>query len=478
MKSASRFEKVAARAWNLLNEGKPFTPIFTIGVFLTYVLWTQMPLAEASLGFIVTLPLFILLWRYDFPLFLRNYLWIPVIVWLFLRGTNVDYLPLFAYGTGLYFFFTIFFWGTIYYHLRIGTRWTNFTRFWKLVLKNSDSTSGNAQEQLPKVALLLMYWWTASDASTLDMTFIWFPIGLFVFAWILHHYLFDWKPKLPEAMTADADLPTSEKVYVLIVDGMRKDRYMAANTPFLERLRQEGTEYTNMETVYPARTVVCFSSMFTGARPKDHGIHSNMVWNTTGVKTDTVFDRLRAVDKSGKILGIAHLVDAFGSTDVRTVTAVMHNDVADRNIVERAKQIVHEEDPDLLAIQLIGTDQTGHSRGTLYSEYVEKIEEADALLAEFCEELDRLGKLEDATFIVMADHGQADGIGGHGHLDEGERFVPFWMYGKNVHAGLKVDTHRHILSLGPTITKVLGADIPHDSRGVLLTEAFKEAKSK
>ncbi len=478
MKSASRFEKVAARAWNLLNEGKPFTPIFTIGVFLTYVLWTQMPLAEAGLGFIVTLPLFILLWRYDFPLFLRNYLWIPVIVWLFLRGTNVDYLPLFAYGAGLYFFFTIFFWGTIYYHLRIGTRWTNFTRFWKLVLKNSDSTSGNAQEQLPKVALLLMYWWTASDASTLDMTFIWFPIGLFVFAWILHHYLFDWKPKLPEAMTADADLPTSEKVYVLIVDGMRKDRYMAANTPFLERLRQEGTEYTNMETVYPARTVVCFSSMFTGARPKDHGIHSNMVWNTTGVKTDTVFDRLRAVDKSGKILGIAHLVDAFGSTDVRTVTAVMHNDVADRNIVERAKQIVHEEDPDLLAIQLIGTDQTGHSRGTLYSEYVEKIEEADALLAEFCEELDRLGKLEDATFIVMADHGQADGIGGHGHLDEGERFVPFWMYGKNVHAGLKVDTHRHILSLGPTITKVLGADIPHDSRGVLLTEAFKEAKSK
>lgn len=131
MKSASRFEKVAARAWNLLNEGKPFTPIFTIGVFLTYALWTQMPLTEAGLGFIVTLPLFILLWRYDFPLFLRNYLWIPVIVWLFLRGTNADYLPLFAYGAGLYFFFTIFFWGTIYYHLRIGTRWTNFTRFWR-----------------------------------------------------------------------------------------------------------------------------------------------------------------------------------------------------------------------------------------------------------------------------------------------------------------------------------------------------------
>jgi hypothetical protein len=36
MKKASKFEKVAARCWNLLNEGKPFTPIFTTGVFLLF----------------------------------------------------------------------------------------------------------------------------------------------------------------------------------------------------------------------------------------------------------------------------------------------------------------------------------------------------------------------------------------------------------------------------------------------------------
>lgn len=31
MKKASSFEIVAARCWNLLNEGKPFTPIFVVG---------------------------------------------------------------------------------------------------------------------------------------------------------------------------------------------------------------------------------------------------------------------------------------------------------------------------------------------------------------------------------------------------------------------------------------------------------------
>ena len=31
-KAASRFEVVAARLWNVLNEGKPFTPVFVVGV--------------------------------------------------------------------------------------------------------------------------------------------------------------------------------------------------------------------------------------------------------------------------------------------------------------------------------------------------------------------------------------------------------------------------------------------------------------
>ena len=37
--------------------------------------------------------------------------------------------------------------------------------------------------------------------------------------------------------------------------------------------------------------------------------------------------------------------------------------------------------------------------------------------------------MENTTLMVCADHGQADGIGGHGHLDEGERYVPFFMVG-------------------------------------------------
>ncbi|WP_027409526.1 alkaline phosphatase family protein [Anoxybacteroides tepidamans] len=482
MKKASKFEKIAARCWNLLNEGKPFTPIFVIGTMLLYhfngiVEFTE--LKQLALSFILVLPLFVIYYVYDYPLFLRNYLWIPYIVFLIIwKFVNVKLLLL---AVGLYFFFTVFFWGTLYYHLRIGTTWWNFTRFWKLVLKNSDSTSGNAQEQLPKFLLLLSLW----EYNYVQMQHGWTSLALgqmfgyyifvLAFSWILHRYLFDWKPDIISTYTNNISVPErplNEKVIVIVIDGMRKDRFEQANAPFLKSLRERGTEFTQMETVYPARTVVCFTSMFTGTYSFEHGIHSNMVWKL-GIKVESIFDSLRKIGKKGRLLGIAHLVDSFGD-DVETVTAVMHNDVADKNIIERAKLIMEEQDPDLFIVQLIATDQTGHSRGVLYDEYIEKIEEADSLIREYVEWLEQKGKLQNATLIICADHGQADGIGGHGHLDEGERYVPFFMYGPSIEQGKRIDRKHSLVSLAPTIAYLLGAPYPSHSRGPVLIEAIRK----
>jgi hypothetical protein len=479
VKKASKFEKFAARCWNLLNEGKPFTPIFVIGTMLLYHfsdLIKMENLERLFISFVLVLPLSIIYYVYDYPLFLRNYLWVPYIV--FLIVWQFADLPLILLALGLYFFFTVFFWGTLYYHLRIGITWWNFTRFWKLVLKNSDSTSGNAQEQLPKFLLILSLWQYLYEMDLQHVHYdrlIVFYVFVFLFSLILHKNLFDWKPKVIESYTNNVPAPAkalNNKVIVIVIDGMRKDRFEQANAPFLKQLRKNGTDFTQMETVYPARTVVCFTSMFTGTYPFEHGIKSNMVWKL-GIKVESIFDSLRKVGKTGRLLGIAHLVDSMGD-DVETVTAVMHNDVADRNIIERAKLIMEEQDPDLIVVQLIATDQTGHSRGVLYDEYIQKIEEADALIKEYVEWLEEQGKLENATLIICADHGQADGIGGHGHLDEGERYVPFFMYGPAIEKGKRIDEKHSLVSLAPTIAYLLGAPYPSHSRGPVLIEAIRK----
>ena len=484
MKQASGFEKIAARCWNLLNEGKPFTPIFVTGTMLLLFItqWTSGAFWGAFfLGFLAILPLLVLYYLYDFPLFLRNYLWIPLVGYLLI----FDQFSLQAatLGIGLYFFFTVFFWGTFYYHLRIGTSWLNFTRFWKLVLKNSDSTSGNAQEQLPKFLLILSIWTAVietflTNRSTFDWTTLaFFYAGIWLFSFILHHYLFDWKPAVKSDYTKPVkSTPTNERVIMIVIDGMRKERFQEANTPFLDSLKKNGTEYSQMETVYPARTVVCFSSMMTGTYPPEHGIKSNMVWNL-GVKVETIFDSLRKVGKTGRLLGIAHLVDAMGD-DVDTVTAVMNNDVADTKIMEGARQIMLDKNPDFFTVQLIGTDQTGHARGVLYDDYIQKIEEADKIVEDYVHFLHENGFMENTTLIVCADHGQADGIGGHGHLDEGERFVPFFLNGPTIAKGKIVEEKHSLTSVAPTVAHLLGAPIPSHSRGAILEEAFQDRKEE
>ena len=95
MKKASGFEIIAARCWNMLNEGRPFTPIFVMGVYALYHLgqWGDPTFwALFGIGLFAALPIFILYFVYDFPLFLRNYLWFPVIgalvIW---RDASLDF---------------------------------------------------------------------------------------------------------------------------------------------------------------------------------------------------------------------------------------------------------------------------------------------------------------------------------------------------------------------------------------------------
>jgi hypothetical protein len=494
MNNVGRFEKTAARAWNFLNEGKSFLPIFVIGTFFLYHAadWLARP-GGALIGLIsliIVSPLLLLYMHFDFPLYLRNYLWLPLLVYVLLPwppGYPAFDVTLALFATGLFFFFTVFFWGTFYYRMRIGTPWNNFARFWKLVLKHSDSTSGNAQEQIPKFMLILALWewtyrwfgeaWSIEKDGVLTWGFI---AGVGLYAWILHRNLFDWKPKEYAYFTKDRypepTEPLARRVYVIVIDGMRKERFAEARTPFLDRLRLEGTEYTHMETVYPARTVVCFSSMHTGAYPREHGITSNLVIRY-GVKVESVFDALRRGGKRGRLLGIAHLIDAFGD-DVESITAVMKHDEADPAMLARALKVVREQDPDFLTVQFIGTDQIGHSRGVFYDDYIEKIETVDGLIETFVSELESTGKLENATVIVCADHGQADGIGGHGHLDEGERFVPFFVWGRGVARGRRVEARHSLVSLAPTITQLLGCPFPSRAHGPSLVETFRDDEAE
>ncbi len=235
---------------------------------------------------------------------------------------------------------------------------------------------------------------------------------------------------------------------MIVVDGCNRERLWQANTPTIDRLAREGTEYLNVEPAYPARTVVCFSSMLTGAAPHEHGMHSNFA-PRLGVRCESVFDVLERHGRRGRLVGIAHLLDPFGEDVVSAVTSVQPTERIDHSLVAAAREVVEREDPDLLVLQLLAADQLGHVRGVRNREYLDQLEETDRHVADFLAWLGERGKLDDATVILMADHGQGRGIGGHGHLDWGETPVPFVVHGAGRGAGRGLDTSRTTSASSP-----------------------------
>ena len=472
-KHASRFEIFAARAWNVLNEGKPFTPVFTLGIIALLSIphltdggyWLRAGLALAAL-----IPMFVIFYRFDFPLKLRVSLWVYLGVFL----AAFRFFDFIAVGLilGVYLTFTIVLWGTIYYHLRIGTSWFNFTRFWRLVLENPDPTSGNFLEQIPKLVILaLSFQMLVAQPTTWSFVAVeGLTLGIALTALLLHQWFFTWPPApslVPTRMRATNGDRISRRFITIVIDGCRADRLLEANTPFIDRIRREGVDYTDTSTVYPARTVTGFSSMFTGAPPRVHGMSSNFV-PSLGVKCESIFDALRAGGLTGNLVGIAHLVDAFGEMDVETVTAVTNNDEIDDALTARARAVVERDDPDLLILQLLSVDQTGHARGSYNSEYLAKIEDSDRHIENFLTWCDSIGYLDGATVLITADHGQGIGIGGHGHMGPTERYVPCIMWGEGVELQGEVEDPRSVMDVTATIAYYLGVEPPAQSVGQVL----------
>ena len=454
-RSAGPLEEAAARAWNVLNEGKPFTLVF--GAFVLLV--TGAPVA----GLAACAPLAATWWRHPYPLHLRAVLWAVAIAVVVAAGG----LPVgaAALALALYLTFTVVLWGSVYYHLRLGAPLTNFTRFWRLVLENPDPTSGNFLEQVPKVAALLAVGHSSKPTALL----LALGAGAAAVGTVVHRRLVTWVPgratgdrpadRRPRPAGPALCGPPSRKTVLLVIDGCRVDRLREAHTPFLDRLATEGISYEHCETVYPARTVTGFSSMLTGAPPAVHGMRSNFV-PSLGVKCESIFD----VVPSSHMVGIAHLVDAFGDK-VSTVTAVMPNDEIDAALCNKARAVVEADDPDLLVVQTLSVDQTGHFRGSYYDEYLRHIESTDTELERLVDWLaQRWGGLDGVTIGVLSDHGQGIGIGGHGHWTPTERLVPCIWWGHAVpDAPLRADVS--ILDVTATLAHRAGTRAPDRSVG-------------
>jgi hypothetical protein len=474
---AGRLEIWAARAWNVFNEGRPFSLVFPVLVLGAAAVIGVAPGGSLAVALAGTLAIGSALACFPFPLRGRALLWLAALA-------SVPLLEpwrapaLLAGAVAGYFVFTVLVWGTLYYRLRTGAPWSNGLRFWRLVLTNSDPTSGNALEQVPKLLMALSAGTLLAEepgvGSALRIATA--ALAAATLGSVAWRSFAPRLPRYPDAARAGGSSQNgtyfpetstasrAERVYVIVVDGCNRERLWQADTPTIDRLAREGTEFLAIEPAYPARTAVCFSSMLTGATPAEHGMRSNFA-PRLGVRVESIFDVLARRGRRGRLVGIAHLLDPFGEDVVRPVSSVQPTAEIDRSLCAEARRAVEQEDPDLLVLQLLAADQLGHVRGVRSPEYLDQLVETDRRVGDFLAFLDELGKLRGASVILMADHGQGRGIGGHGHLDWGERPIPFVVWGAGAAPGAVDNEPRSVLELATTITALLGVPPPSAARG-------------
>jgi len=471
LRAAGLIEVWAARAWNVFNEGRPFTVVYPLLVLPAAAAVGLAPDGPLLLALAGATGLALVLSAFPFPLRGRALLWLALAAAVpLIEPWRAPALV----GGALagWVFFTVFFWGGLYYRLRTGAPWTNFTRFWRLVLTNSDPTSGNALEQVPKIvmtisAAALLAEEPGAGSTARIATVAALAAALGALAW----RKFNRVPTYPNQTTLRKGSdpfrrvePLAKRVYVIVVDGCNRGRLWQADAPAMDRLAREGTEYLAVEPAYPARTVVCFSSMLTGAAPHEHGMRSNFA-PRLGVQCESIFDVLERHGRKGRLVGIAHLLDPFGEEVVRSVTSVQPTERIDHSLTAAAREVVERDDPDLLVLQLLAADQLGHVRGVRNREYLDQIAETDRHVEGFLRWLEERGKLDDATVILMADHGQGRGIGGHGHMDWGETPVPFVVHGAGAVPGAVSREPHNVCELAATVSRLLGVEAPQGARG-------------
>src|SRR6185503_18067114 len=113
---ASPLEIWAARAWNVFNEGRPFSIVYPLLVLLAAAPVGLAPDGSALVALAGAGAVALVLSRFAFALRGRALLWIAALVAVpLLEPWRAPGLP--AGALAGYAFFTVVVWGSVYYHL-------------------------------------------------------------------------------------------------------------------------------------------------------------------------------------------------------------------------------------------------------------------------------------------------------------------------------------------------------------------------
>lgn len=253
----------------------------------------------------------------------------------------------------------------------------------------------------------------------------------------------------------------SEKVLMILVDGMRPDSLEKSGHSFIEEMKAKGSYSLEAQTVMPSVTLPCHMSLFHSVPPERHGILENTY--TAQVRPILgLCEQLRANQKTSAFFhNWSELRDltrpgsldhcCFLSGDRLTYEAT------NKMLTDNAIEYINSQSPDFTFLYLGHVDEVGHRYGWMSEEYIQSVYDSWVCIEKAVSSVP-----EDYTIIVLADHGGHDR--GHGTNMPEDMTIPVLMKGKSFAPG-KIIPNANIIDIAPTITSLLGVQSNKDWEG-------------
>ena len=249
------------------------------------------------------------------------------------------------------------------------------------------------------------------------------------------------------------------KQFVLfLVDGMRPDGLVQAETPVMDRLIAAGAHTLTAQTVMPSMTLPCHTSLFLGVRPSRHGITTNIwtpqvrpipglfdvlqdMWLTTAFFYN--WEELRDLGRPGSLNASFMVKDTTG------------DGTADTAVAQLAAHWLANNPFNFAFVYLGGTDIAGHAWGWMSQPYLQAVTHADHCIGTVLDALP-----PDCTILVTSDHGGHEQM--HGTDSPEDMTTPLLLAGPEIPAGAAFTRPVQITDIAPTITRFFGATAPKE----------------
>lgn len=222
-----------------------------------------------------------------------------------------------------------------------------------------------------------------------------------------------------------------KRVVILGVDGAGA-WFSESVTPRTYEIFKDAASAHDVVTSFPTISGQCWGSMLHGVLPELHGL-TNQIVGSTPYPVDSPYPSImrvaRDADADAKLASFCNW-NPINFGIIENNIGVVEGTGNDNEVTAQILSYLESNDPEILFVQFDSVDGAGHGNGYGTEGHLAALTAVDAMIGRIYDAYKAKGLLDDALFIVTADHG------GNGHSHGGdtpqERLVYLGVRGKTI----------------------------------------------